>query len=126
MNSKRNLIFLVILILLNNCSFDSKTGIWSGGEEEKRRISDLEKEQKKILNISKIYSSKTEYSKEISLTKKITLTKPKNFSSWKMSSLNEQNFLGNIYLSGISNTFIKKKLEKINIHCQKIKHHHLL
>tara|TARA_B100000029_G_scaffold452931_1_gene478418 strand:- start:453 stop:1802 length:1350 start_codon:yes stop_codon:yes gene_type:complete len=112
MINKRNLIFLLILILLNNCSFDDKTGIWSGGEEEKRRISDLEKEQKKILNISKIYSSDAEYTKEISLKKTINLSRPKNFSSWKMSGLNHQNFLGNIYLSGIDNTFIKKKIGK--------------
>ena len=46
MNKKKNLIFLIALfILLNNCSFDNKTGIWSGSKEEKERISQLEKEQ---------------------------------------------------------------------------------
>ena len=50
------LIFFLIFILLVNCSFDNKTGIWQGGEKEKRRISELEKQQKQILNVEKIYS----------------------------------------------------------------------
>ena len=54
---KKRLFFFLLLLLLNACSFDSKTGIWSGSEDEKRKISDLEKKQKQIINIEKIYSS---------------------------------------------------------------------
>ena len=57
MIKKKNLIYLLIFILLTNCSFDNKTGIWTGDKEEKRRISELEKKQKKIIDITKIYSS---------------------------------------------------------------------
>ena len=32
------LIFFLLIFFLTNCSFYSKPGIWSGGEEEKRRI----------------------------------------------------------------------------------------
>ena len=57
MIKKKNLVFLLIFVLLNNCSFDDKTGIWSESKKEKRRISQLEKEQSKIIDVTKIYSS---------------------------------------------------------------------
>ena len=43
MNKKKNLVFFLALILLINCSFDDKTGIWS---DEKKRIVKLEESQK--------------------------------------------------------------------------------
>ena len=46
MNKKKKLIFFLVLILLVNCYFDNKTGIWSGDKDEKRRISELEKKTK--------------------------------------------------------------------------------
>ena len=120
MNKKKNLIFFLIFILLVNCSFDNKTGIWSGSKKEKRRISELEKEQKQTKVVDSIYSSKSVYSKEISLTKKISISNPRKNLSWKMSSLNQQNFLGNIYLSGIDNIFLKKKIGKNKFPMSKI------
>ena len=120
MNKKKNLIFFLIFILLVNCSFDNKTGIWSGSKKEKRRISELEKEQKQTKVVDYIYSSKSVYSKEISLTKKISISNPRKNLSWKMSSLNQQNFLGNIYLSGIDNIFFKKKIGKNKFPMSKI------
>ena len=112
MINKKNLIFFLIFILLNNCSFDNKTGIWGDDEKEKRKISELEKKQKQILDVEKIYSSDKIYLKEVPLTKNISLSKPKKNLSWKMSSLNHQNFLGNIYLSGIDNIFLRKRIGK--------------
>ena len=112
MTIKKKIVFFLIFISLNNCSFDNKTGIWSESKKEKRRISELEKKQKQILDIEKIYSSENIYSKEKSLTNKIILSKPKNISAWKMSGLNSQNLLGNIYLPRINNTFLKKKIGK--------------
>ena len=119
MNKKKNLIFFLIFLLLLNCSFDKKTGIWSGNEKEKIRISELEKEQETKV-VDSIYSSKSVYSKEISLTKKISISKPRKNLSWEMSSLNQQNFLGNIYLSGIDNIFLKKKIGKNKFSVSKI------
>ena len=109
MIKKKNLVFLLIFVLINNCSFDDKTGIWSGGEKEERRISELEKEQKQIIHVEKIYSSESIYLKDKLLTKNIILSKTRNNSVWSMSSLNHQNFLGNIRLPRISNIFLKKK-----------------
>ena len=112
MNKKKNLIFILVLILLVNCSFDNKTGIWSGDKDEKRRISELEKKQGRTISTDTIYSSENIYSEEKTLVKKISLSIPKKNLSWEMSGLNHQNFLGNIYLSGIDNTFLKKKIGK--------------
>ncbi len=110
-NSK--IIYLFILILLSNCSFDNVTGIWSGSEKEKKRISDLAMEQNRIISTEKIYSpDQFIYSTEILLKQNIILTKPKKNSSWEMSTLNHQNFLGNIYLTGAENIFFKKKIGK--------------
>ena len=104
-------LFLAFIILVS-CSFDNKTGIWSGSDEEKKQLSDLEKEQKQILDVVKIYSTQNTYTEEISYTKNLILSKPINQKSWKMSGLNLQNFLGHNYLSGIDNKFLKKKIGK--------------
>ena len=109
MISKKNLIFFLIFILLSNCSFDDKTGLWKNSENEKRKISELEKEQKQIIDTEKIYSSTNIFSKEVLLVRDITLSKPKKNSLWLMTNLNNQNYLGNIYLPNIDNMFLKKK-----------------
>ena len=112
MSKKKNLVFFIILFLLVNCSFDTKTGIWSGEKVEKEKVVEIKKEQDREKNIRKIYSIGDVYSLEKTLTKKIKLLKPEKNSSWQMPSLNQQNFLGNIYLSGIDDRFLKKKIGK--------------
>ena len=122
MNIKKISILFIVFILLNNCSFDTKTGIWGDSAKEKFRISELEKAQKEIISVEKIYSSESAFREEIILSKNIVLTKPKTNLSWSMPNLNYQNFLGNIYLSGIDNYFLKKKSEKINFQHSKLIH----
>jgi len=120
MNKKKYLIFLFLLFLFPNCSFDTKTGIWSGSEDEKKRIIELEKEQIKETNRRKVYSSTTNFFKEKKLSKKIKLSAPINYESWLMSGMNNQNYLGNIYLSGIDNKFLKKKIGKNKLSLSRI------
>jgi len=112
MINKRILLLLIFFVLLNNCSFDNKTGIWGDSAKEKKRISELEKEQKEIIKIEKIYTSDSQFNKEVTLTKNIVLSKPQNKSSWIMSNSNHQNYLGNIYLKGINSFLLKKKIGK--------------
>ena len=38
MINKRKIIFFLIFILVNNCSFDNKTGIWGDSEKEKEQL----------------------------------------------------------------------------------------
>ena len=108
MINKKISVLFIILILLSNCSFDSKTGIWGDSAKEKKRIAKLKKEQKEIVKVETVYSTDKLFSKEILLNETIFLLKPKNNLSWIMPNLNYQNFLGNIYLSGIDNIFLKK------------------
>ena len=103
MNKIKNFVTFIIFFLIVGCSFDKKTGIWSGSEKEKQRISDLQKEQSEIIDISKIYSSENIFNKELVLNKSIQLSKPSKNTSWTMSSMNNQNFLGNIYFTGLNN-----------------------
>jgi len=110
MNKSKNLIFFLLLLLLFSCSFDDKTGIWDEGKKEKRRIAELKEKQKKLLDTEKtVYLSDIIYSKKIKLTKNIVLSQATKNSSWKMSGLNYQNSLGNIYATGIDKIFFKKK-----------------
>ncbi len=125
MIKKRNLIFFLIFSLSISCSLDNKTGIWSGSKKEKRRIADLEYDQKQVLDVTKIYSSENIFSKIILLNQPIKLSEPIKNSSWEMPGLNHQNFLGNIYLPNVDNTFLKKKSEKTSFHYLKLCHHHL-
>jgi len=108
----KSLIYFLIFILINNCSFDNKTGIWSGGQNEKDRIAKLEKEQKSKIEVTKVYSSENIYAEELSYKKNINLSNPKKNTTWKTSNLNLQNNIGNLYLSGIGNNFLKKKIGK--------------
>ena len=112
MINKKISILFIVFFLLNGCSFDSKTGIWGDAAKEKKKITELEKNQKEIIKVEKIYSSDDTFRKEILLSKSIVLSKPQNNLSWIMPNLNYQNFLGNLYLSGINNIFLKKKIGK--------------
>ena len=112
MINKKISILFIVFFLLNGCSFDSKTGIWGDAAKEKKKITELEKKQKEIIKVEKIYSSDDTFRKEILLSKSIVLSKPQNNLSWTMPNLNYQNFLGNLYLSGINNIFLKKKIGK--------------
>ena len=106
------LFFFLIFTFIAGCSFGDKTGIWKGSEKEKKRLSEIEKEQKKIIDIVKLYSSEGLYTKELHTVKNIVLSEPKKNLSWEMPGLNLQNFFGHIYISGIENIFLKKKIGK--------------
>ena len=74
-NNKFLLIYFGLIIFLSGCSFDSKTGIWSGSEKEKKRITQLEEDR--IKNTEKIYSSEDIVVDEILSEKNINLSEPK-------------------------------------------------
>ena len=49
MNKIKNLIFFSLFILLVDCSFGDKTGIWTGSEEEKAKAKAVIAYQKLVL-----------------------------------------------------------------------------
>jgi outer membrane protein assembly factor BamB len=109
---KKKFTLLLILIFTSNCSFDNKTGIWGDSEKEKAIASEIEKRQKEILEVIKIYSTENTKPEEVTLKKDIIISKPKKNESWTISSLNNENLVGNIYLSASANIFLKKKIGK--------------
>jgi outer membrane protein assembly factor BamB len=109
MSNFKKIFFILIFILLNNCSFDSKTGIWDGSVEEPVRIV-TEEEKKNIVKKYKVYSTDSSYLEEKRLLKSIILSKPSKNSSWKESGLNLQNNTGNMYLPYPEKVFLKKKV----------------
>jgi len=112
MRNKINyLTFILIIFFLNHCSFDKKSGIWKGYEKELERISQLEEKHGKITK-SLIYSSKDEFQKEILPSRDARLSVPYSNNSWEMPGFNYQNSLGNLYLKGIQDRFLKKRVGK--------------
>ena len=61
--------FFLILNILSACSFDQKTGIWSGGKKEKKRIELLEQEQNQISKVIKLYSTDDIFLKKLNQSK---------------------------------------------------------
>ncbi len=116
-NNKIKLI-LFFFVFLTSCSFDNKTGIWKGLEDEKKRARELERLQNRELVT--IYSSESKVLSEIKAAKSISLSAPKTNTSWTMPDLNGQNFKGNLFLSGVENTFLKKKIGKNKFKISKI------
>ena len=106
-NIIKYLVLFSLVFLLNHCSFDHKTGIWKGYEQELKRVAKLEKENRIIK--SKIFASSDEFSKEIASKKSVKLNTPQNYDAWTMANLNLQNSLGNLYLEGTRKKFLKKK-----------------
>ena len=84
MFNKKKLIFFLVLLSLNNCSFDNKTGIWSDSKKEKIRISELEKKQKEIIDVEIVYSSDSIFKNEKKLSKSIILSEPKNYQELRL------------------------------------------
>ena len=75
-------------MLIIGCSFDNRTGIWSGSEEERRKaLKILEQQNKELITI---YSSEKEPLQEVAAIKSVKLSSPKEKKSWKMSGQNLQ------------------------------------
>ena len=109
----KTLIFFLSVTLLFSCSLTkNKLGIWDGDDNEKFRLAKIRKDENDTKKLLKIYSSEYIYKKEIPPTKSIILSNPKTNNSWVMSGANLQNSTGNIFLSGITNNFLKKKIGK--------------
>ncbi len=109
----KNKIFLIIIFFFtSSCSFDGKTGIWSGAEDEKKRILDLKNKKKNVIKVENVYTSDVVYLDELEINQSIKLSNAKLNKSWQMSGLNNQNFITNLHLPSVNNIFLKKKIGK--------------
>ena len=96
--------YIVLLILLNNCSLDTKSGIWTGKK-------DLVVEEKNISNTSKLFVKDKPLSKELNSNLKLKLTSKlinNNFAN------NLTNNNGRINYDGELKKISKFKFSKIN------------
>jgi len=105
-------IFLLyfIFILLNNCSFDNKSGIWKNENNIDKNQKDTFKQFKNVSTsidpFTEIIEIKKNY--EFKLSKKI------NPTSWKQIYLNQNNNLNNFEYNNFNELFFKSK--KISKH----------
>ncbi len=100
---------LIILFLLNNCSFDSKTGIWKNEKEDFKKRDSLFKEFKTISIL------KDSFNEVITLDKKINIkiSTPVNNLEWKDIFYNFNNNSNNFkYENRNQISTISKKLSR--------------
>ncbi len=111
----RIVFFIFILFFFNNCSFDNKSGIWTGSDKI------VKKNDQKDNNIELVFKKRGEEIKEKNLLsgQKLIFDKPILFSTWTQSYQNKFNNIGNISFlnkgnfkkfSKISNSNINKKI----------------
>ena len=103
--------FIILLFLLNNCSFDNKTGIW-----EDKNISDSKKRENKIFDdFKKISSLEKVFNEKISPDGKLTLDIPEAISNKNWNDIyyaKNNNFVNFKYNSSNEIIFKSKKLSK--------------
>lgn len=109
----RPLIFFIILIFLNNCSFDNKSGIWSSDEKLVKKNLDLLNEFKTLTYDKKIFN------KVIDINQDFIFQIPKKIKNSKWSDVyyNQSNNYSNFsYNDRKSLIFKSKKLssQKLN------------
>jgi len=109
---KKIIFFLFSSFFIFSCSFDKMSGIWSGTDNEKRRLGEIQKDQQERVNTVKLYSTENTYNKEVLYKGNIKLPKPIKNTSWENIGFNDQNLLTNFYLPDINNRFLKKKVGK--------------
>ena len=107
---KKYIIILFFAIILISCSFDNKSGIWKGNQEEVKK-----KSQKK--NLKSITTSKFENIDQITISNKnfFKLSKIIKTVSWEDPQLNPKNFYSNLYFNGNFNFSNTKKLSSKKI-----------
>ena len=106
---------IISFFLINNCSFDSKTGIWTGSDQIAKN------ENKTSQNIEFIFKKQNNIVREIDLSpaQTIDIDKPKNYDEWSQRYQNKSNNINNVIflnqgnylkLSKISNAKVNKNI----------------
>ncbi len=106
---------IISLFLINNCSFDNKTGIWTGSDQITK------KENNSKQNTEFIFKKENITIEEIDLSNEqiIKIDKPKNYNEWSQRYQNKSNNINNVTflnegnyqkLSKISNTRVNKNI----------------
>ena len=106
---------IISFFLINNCSFDNKTGIWTGSDQITK------KENNSKQNTEFVFKKQNNIIEEIDLSTEqtIKIDKPKNYNEWSQRYQNKSNNINNVTflnegnyqkLSKISNTRVNKNI----------------
>ena len=92
LTNEKDSLFNFLVLLLNNCSFDNKTGIWTGSKNVSK------KKDVKDSNIELIFKKQNEIikDKELPLKQNLKLERPILFTDWNQSYQNKSNYIGNV------------------------------
>ena len=107
-----NIIILIFfLIFLNNCSFDKKTGIWTGSDRIAKKDDDNNQ------NIELVFKKQKNIveEKELSPDQVIKLDNPISFSNWSQRYQNKSNNVSNILFLNEGNFKKFSKVSNTNI-----------
>ena len=96
--------FLIILLFLNSCSFDDKTGIWKN-ENIKNEKDDTFKDFKKLSLETKLFSQSLPVDKSF----KFSISNSINNSTWNDIFYKENNNFENFQIKGLNQIFTKVK-----------------
>ena len=83
---------IISLFLINNCSFDSKTGIWTGSDKIAK------KENNTKQNTEYIFKKQNNIIEEVNLIPEqtIKIDKQKNYKEWSQRYQNKSNNVNNV------------------------------
>ncbi len=103
--------FILSTLFIYGCSFDNKTGIWTGSNKIAK------KENNNDENLELIFKKKDSdtNAKELSENTKISLTTPNSFSIWVQRYQNHFNNVGNLSFSNEGNYQKLSKISKTNV-----------
>ena len=98
---------IISFFLINNCSFDNKTGIWTGSDQIAK------KKNTTTQNTEYIFKKQNNTIKEIDLLLKqpIKIDKPKNYNEWSQRYQNKSNNINNVTFLNAGNY---QKISKIS------------
>ena len=106
-NKMNKILNLIILnIFLNSCSFDNKSGIWTGSEQ-------IVKQQSNNQNIELIFKKKNNFieDKELQPNQKFNFDAPISYKNWTQSYQNKSNNINNLSFYNEGNY---KRLSKVS------------
>ena len=107
------IIYLIIFIIsLNNCSFDNKTGIWTGSNQIVKKKIESDNSNLKLIFTKQNNNIKD---KDLAPNKVLKIENPKLYTEWSQSYQNKFNFLGNVSFLNKGNYKKHSKISKAEV-----------
>ncbi len=107
---KKTINLIILFTFLNNCSFDNKTGIWTGSDQ-------IAKNRNESQNLELVFKEKNNIieTKELSSKQNLTLDNPTLFLAWDQRYQNRFNNVGNVSFLNEGNYKKYSKISKSEI-----------